>query len=434
MGNYVKHHAGSEHMYPAARAYRSDVFEHHVSQVRNVHKIAEYLDHHHKFLWYRSGFNKDIKCDYITNNMAEVFNNWVKDHKDLPVCDLAEKIREMTMELFHRRRRIAQKLEGRILPSVLALLKARTRGLGHLSVVKCDNYMGEVRDNTNCMTKHVVKADLKQCSCEEWQHTGKPCQHGLALIIAQDCRDVGMENFVDDYYSVQRFRIAYSRRVEPIGDRSLWPSVDFASGVFAPIAKRGLGRQRKNRIKSCLEGGSGRKSSCNDNEKTRKRVKRQYTCPNCGELGHRQSSYKCPLNGTKKRQYTYFYMLNLCYYSCTKCLSFFLCRKRKPRKNTTKNWIPKELRTSQTVPEEKEQEDVEEPEGVLQIYSPRVQNHLLYAAQPTIEPSSSPEQFGAQISPPTSPPPPRKWLVKKITPKKRLRNSVIRQGQNQYSE
>ena len=117
MGNYVKHHAGSEHMYPAARAYRRDVFEHHVSQVRNVHKIVEYLDQHHKFLWYRSGFNKDIKCDYITNNMAEVFNNWVKDHKDLPVCDLAEKIREMTMERFHRRRRIAQKLEGRILPS-----------------------------------------------------------------------------------------------------------------------------------------------------------------------------------------------------------------------------------------------------------------------------------------------------------------------------
>jgi hypothetical protein len=101
MGNYVKHHAGSEHMYPAAMAYRRDVLEHHVSQVRNVHKIAEYLDQHHKFLWYRSGFNKDIKCDYITNNMVEVFNNWVKDHKDLHVCDLAEKIREMTMELFH---------------------------------------------------------------------------------------------------------------------------------------------------------------------------------------------------------------------------------------------------------------------------------------------------------------------------------------------
>jgi hypothetical protein len=56
-----------------------------------------------------------------------------------------------------------------------------------------------------------------------------------------------------------------------------------------------LFRQRKNRIKSYLEGGSVRKSSANDNEKMRKCLKWQYTCPNCGELGHRQSSYKCPV-------------------------------------------------------------------------------------------------------------------------------------------
>jgi hypothetical protein len=51
MGNYVKSYSGSEHMYPAARAYRREVFEHHVSQVRSVPKIAEYLDQHHKFHW-----------------------------------------------------------------------------------------------------------------------------------------------------------------------------------------------------------------------------------------------------------------------------------------------------------------------------------------------------------------------------------------------
>jgi uncharacterized protein (DUF2164 family) len=259
MANYVKSHAGSEHMYAAARAYRKEVFEHHVNKVRSVTKIAEYLDQHHKFIWYRSGFDTSIKCDYITNNMAEVFNNWIKDHKDLLVCDLADKIREMTMELFHRRRRIGDRLHRVILPSVLSTLNAQTRGLGHLTIVKSDNYMAEVRDNTNCMSKHVVKGELRQCSCEEWQHTGKPCQHGLALIIAQELRNVGMENFVDDYYSIDKFRKAYFRRVPPIEDRSFWPTVDFASQVCAPMSKRGVGRQRKNRIKSCLEGGSGKK-------------------------------------------------------------------------------------------------------------------------------------------------------------------------------
>jgi hypothetical protein len=45
----------------------------------------------------------DIKCDYITNNIAMVFNNWVKDHNDLPICELADKIRVKIMELFSRR-------------------------------------------------------------------------------------------------------------------------------------------------------------------------------------------------------------------------------------------------------------------------------------------------------------------------------------------
>jgi hypothetical protein len=40
------------------------------------------------------------------------------------------------------------------------------------------------------------------------QHIRKPCQHGLAAIIAQDVRNVGMENFVDDYYSIDKFRKA----------------------------------------------------------------------------------------------------------------------------------------------------------------------------------------------------------------------------------
>jgi hypothetical protein len=36
----------------------------------------------------------------VTSNVAEVFNNWIKDIKDLPVVELVDKIREMVMVLF----------------------------------------------------------------------------------------------------------------------------------------------------------------------------------------------------------------------------------------------------------------------------------------------------------------------------------------------
>jgi hypothetical protein len=59
----------------------------------------------------------------------------------------------------------------------------------------------------------------------------KKTPNSLTLIIAQELRNVGMENFVDEYYSVDKFKKAYLRRVPPIEDRSFWPTVDFSSEV-----------------------------------------------------------------------------------------------------------------------------------------------------------------------------------------------------------
>jgi hypothetical protein len=151
-----------------------------------------------------------------------------------------------------------------------------------------------------------VKAEQRYCSCLEWQHTGKPCQHGLVVIIAQQMREVGMEHFVDEYFSVDKFKKAYTRSIENVGDKSFWPHVDIAYAVNAPIGKRSVGRQRKNQMKSCLEGGAAKKKhSVPVEEKEKKILRGKIKCPNCGQLGHRKASPKCPLNGSKKRQAIY---------------------------------------------------------------------------------------------------------------------------------
>ena len=92
----------------------------------------------------------------------------------------------------------------------------------------------------------------------------------------------------------------------------------------------------------------------------------------------------------------------------------FLCRIRKPRKNTTKNWIPKELRTpSQTVPQQAEQAEVQETQQLdIVVYEPEPVGANM---------NSQVADATAQLTPPASPAPTRKWLVKKITPKKRLK-------------
>jgi hypothetical protein len=100
MQNYMKQFPGKEHMYLAARAYRREVHEQHKANVVRIDGFVVWMKMNHPLLWFRSGFNTDINCDYITNNITEVFNNWVKDHKDLPICELADKIRVKIIELF----------------------------------------------------------------------------------------------------------------------------------------------------------------------------------------------------------------------------------------------------------------------------------------------------------------------------------------------
>ncbi|XP_039827615.1 uncharacterized protein LOC120689396 [Panicum virgatum] len=109
-------------------------------------------------------------------------------------------------------------------------------------------------------------------------------------------------------------------------NKSQWPQVQLPFVVGAPLAKRNVGRQRKLRIKGCLEGGHKKKgandvangdandgSTAPSNAKGKKMIRGPITCKKCGENGHRQASYKCALNGTKKKG-----------------------KKRKPRKNNTK--------------------------------------------------------------------------------------------------
>jgi hypothetical protein len=72
--------------------------------------------------------------------------------------------------------------------------------------------------------------------------------------------------------------------------------VDIATEVGAPLGRKIVGSQRKNRIKGCLEDGSGKKPTGNETEKVTKLICRKFKCPNYGELDHRKNSSKCPHN------------------------------------------------------------------------------------------------------------------------------------------
>jgi hypothetical protein len=104
--------------------------------------------------------------------------------------------------------------------------------------------------------------------------------------------------------------------------------------------------QRKNRIKGCLEGGSGNKlgAKATNKAKPKTMLRGKFKCPNCHELGHRKNSLKCPLGRTKKRQFIFSMCTNFDTISSINVfITFLMCKKRKPRKNTTKGLFPKNV-------------------------------------------------------------------------------------------
>ncbi|KAM0918363.1 hypothetical protein ACQ4PT_008923 [Festuca glaucescens] len=96
----------------------------------------------------RSKFSKECKVDYVNNNISECFNNWIKDEKELPAVYLMDKIREKIMVKIATRKVIAEKLEGRILPSVLHELNMKSRGL-HYDFTKSGPLSAEISGTTN---------------------------------------------------------------------------------------------------------------------------------------------------------------------------------------------------------------------------------------------------------------------------------------------
>ena len=126
--------------------------------------------------------------------------------------------------------------------------------------------------------RFVVNLIERTCTCRAWQGSGIPCKHAIAYITS--IPGAILEDYVHEYYSVDKFKAAYQGSVPSIPDKSCWPKATHGFFMHPPLLKSTAGRH-KNRMKSAMEGGSGSKGT----------GKRRHKCPICKELGHHW--YKC---------------------------------------------------------------------------------------------------------------------------------------------
>jgi len=238
-------------------------------------KATTWLMDNHKQLWARSKFSTTSKCDYVTNNIAETFNSWIREEKSLPVLDLMDKIRQLIMERFCTRRQLASKLSGfKVLPHVMKELHNKSRNLKY-TIHRSGLMVGEVGGVNKDLVpwRFIVDLEKKECTCRGWQLTGLPCVHAIAYI---GTRRVELEDFVDPYYSVEMFKAAYATVVAPMPGKEEWEKVDIGFTLLPPKCNRAAGRPRKRRLVGAEEDGSS------------SRGKRR--CKRCGGFGHLQKT------------------------------------------------------------------------------------------------------------------------------------------------
>ena len=106
--------------------------------------------------------------------------------------------------------------------------------------------------------RHAVNLEQKTYSCRAWQVTGKPYTHALAFI-AKLIRHVYIDEFVDDYFSADKFRKAYSGTFNPMTSKDSWARVDLGYKIKKPKFKRKPVRPRVSRMKSYDEAGTSKK-------------------------------------------------------------------------------------------------------------------------------------------------------------------------------
>ena len=123
---------------------------------------------------------------------------------------------------------------------------------------------------------YMVDLDNRVCSCRLWDLSGIPCVHAIAAInyIHQT-----PEQFLNDYFSVEKFKECYYTNISPVNGSNLWPETDFIKPL-PPLARRMPGRPKVNRRRHVSENEG------------MVHTPRTVRCGKCYQFGHNSKTCK----------------------------------------------------------------------------------------------------------------------------------------------
>ncbi|XP_021775773.1 uncharacterized protein LOC110739631 [Chenopodium quinoa] len=188
--------------------------------MESIHFLSEdayvYLDKIPAKHWSRHAFSSDCKSNMLLNNVCETFNAVIRDARDKPILTQMEWMRRYMMKRHNEKWVAANKMDGKLIPYVTNLFERIERATRHciVQISRGNSYEVELNGDT-------VLVDLGNmtCTCYHWQLTGIPCVYGYACILD---KRVDPEDYVDGYYTRQKYLYAYEEPVKPMLGPKHW--------------------------------------------------------------------------------------------------------------------------------------------------------------------------------------------------------------------
>ncbi|KAH9752681.1 SWIM-type domain-containing protein [Citrus sinensis] len=217
------------------KACRSPNYSEFSESIEELKKIS---DAAHRWLmniptvyWAKHTFPNHTKCNHVTNNMTESFNNWINSFRGMPIVRMLEEIRRKIMKLIHKRNEDAKKWNGHLPPLV---------------------------------RRKIVEA--------------RAAARGLTVIFGHENTFEVMEDLCKVFVVDLAFINTYKYQYFPLPDEKMWPLV-LHDNLQPPIIIKSVGRPQIKRRKEADEPATFKRSS-------------SVKCSKCEHWGHNKRTCK----------------------------------------------------------------------------------------------------------------------------------------------
>ncbi|KAL8467225.1 hypothetical protein ACS0TY_036084 [Phlomoides rotata] len=203
----------------------------------------------------------------MTSNAIESFNSLIQESRTLPITHMIDTIRKGISAWFVARRKHSQTWTGALCPTKEETWNLLSDICRSWLVVECTASDFEV----SSIPSVTVNLQSKSCSCHQWQVTGFPCAHAVA-VIRRHCDSV--YSHVSDYFFTTKYRECYMHDIHPISDTELFESIPtLEKPIMPPTLKRTPGHPKRKRVPSYGEFPK----------------KKQRCCSKCGKIANHDS-------------------------------------------------------------------------------------------------------------------------------------------------